>query len=167
MTRPTCPCGRAPIHGRTHQCRLCWWDDLHANHPDEFPEIPTIGAPGLLVDHRVGRCAYVAPDVELEGENIRIHDMAAVGTRPFDFVRDGDQLKGFPRCGNLVIYDGVEVFPFANIDIGFLGTTIIESQTKIDHHVHVTSVENTGISVASDSVRSSPTDKSSAARRSR
>ncbi|MBL4689703.1 MAG: hypothetical protein JKY37_34260 [Nannocystaceae bacterium] len=132
MTDPTCGCNRGHRpHGNTGKCRLCWSETLE---PDSFPDVPMDPAS----DPRVSPGALVFSEHVTMGTGVRVHGMASVGSRPFEFVRDEQGvLQGFPRCGDVVLGDNVEIFPYANVDAGFLGTTEIRQGTKIDHYVHV------------------------------
>jgi len=128
--------GRRVHDGLDGECKLCLWE-RSSEAWDAFPEHSWFDGAGVAMDHRVGRRAYVAGRVAL-GVEVRIHDMACVGTRPFDFVRDEHgTLRGFPRNGGVVVGDFVEIFPFANVDAGFLGDTVIGRHSKLDRHVHV------------------------------
>lgn len=132
-----CKCERSRIHEGAFVCKFCIREAWSFGN-DPFPDLAQFGSHGVQVDSRVGRRAYVAQNVLL-GQRVRIHDLAMVGSRPFEFLRneEGCLLNGFPRSGSVQINDDVEVFPFANIDAGFLDDTIVGARTKIDHHVHV------------------------------
>ena len=128
----TCPCG-ARAHDGYAYCRRCLRPTMT---PDVWPDLLGTGN-GIWVEDGIARHAILGPRVSY-GRGVRVHDFAYVGSRPFEFTREPDgTLEGFPRCGGVVLGNGVEVFPFANVDAGFLGDTIIGEGTKIDHYVHV------------------------------
>lgn len=77
------------------------------------------------------------PENIIIGAGVIVHPLASVGTTPFEFVMIDGRHRGFPRCGGVILKDDVEIFPYANVDCGFLGMTILGQGTKIDHHVQV------------------------------
>ena len=72
------------------------------------------------------------------GKNVTIMEHCVIGSLGFGFVRDDDETPlWITQIGGVVIEDDVEIFPFSNVDLGTFGDTIIESNAKIDHFVHV------------------------------
>jgi len=79
------------------------------------------------------------------GKNVIIMEHCVIGSRGFGFVRDDDRTPlWITHVGGVVIEDDVEIFPFANVDCGTFGDTVIESKAKIDHFVHVSHNTRTG-----------------------
>jgi len=72
------------------------------------------------------------------GKNVTIREHCVIGSHGFAFPRDDKgTLLRLTHIGGVIIEDNVEIFPFANVDRGTFGDTVIESGTKIDHYVHV------------------------------
>jgi UDP-3-O-[3-hydroxymyristoyl] glucosamine N-acyltransferase len=71
------------------------------------------------------------------GDRVTIHAGGVVGSDGFGYVRDGDEYLKFPQRGRLLIQDDVEIGANSTVDRGSLGTTTIESGTKLDNLVHV------------------------------
>jgi len=72
------------------------------------------------------------------GKNVMIREHCIIGSLGFGFVRNDDEIPlWITQAGGVVIEDGVEIFPFSNVDCGTFGNTVIESKAKIDHFVHV------------------------------
>ena len=127
-----CSCGER-AHDGHHLCRRCLRDSMPR---DQWPDVLATGN-GLWVEHGIARHALLTRGVKY-GARVRVHDLAYVGSRPFEFTREADRtLLGFPRCGGVVLGDDVEIFPFTNVDAGFLGDTVVGRGTKIDHHCHI------------------------------
>jgi UDP-3-O-[3-hydroxymyristoyl] glucosamine N-acyltransferase LpxD len=65
--------------------------------------------------------------------NADIHETAVLGGEGFSFVAG----RRMPHLGGVWLGADVEIGPYVTIDRAVLGETIIESQVKIDAHVHV------------------------------
>jgi UDP-3-O-[3-hydroxymyristoyl] glucosamine N-acyltransferase len=85
----------------------------------------------------VGAHSVIHDGAEI-GNNVMIREHCSIGGAGFGFVRDeNDRLVHFPHVGKVVIEDGVEVFPFANVDRGSLGETRVRRGSKVDHYAHI------------------------------
>lgn len=72
------------------------------------------------------------------GRNVVVYPYCVIGYEGFGFYNDVvGGLKNFPCHGKTILGDNVEVFSFVNIDRGTLDDTVIEENTKIDHHCHI------------------------------
>lgn len=83
-----------------------------------------------------GHC-IVHDNVEI-GKRVHIHAHTCLGSDGFSFEwNECGDIEKFPHIGKCVIEDDVEIYPYANIDRGTLGTVRVGRGTKIDHYVHV------------------------------
>lgn len=83
-----------------------------------------------------GHC-MVHDHVEI-GKRVHIHAHTCLGSDGFSFEwNECGDIEKFPHIGKCIIEDDVEIYPYANIDRGTLGTVRVGRGTKIDHYVHV------------------------------
>ena len=71
------------------------------------------------------------------GSGCVLHAGAVIGAPGFGYVREKDELIGFPQIGRVVLGERVEIGANTCIDRGALGDTVIGSDTKIDNLVQV------------------------------
>ena len=106
----------------------------------------TIIMPHVWIGHdaRIGSNCLLYPGVVVReecviGDRAVIHSGAVIGSDGFGFVTDrktGKHTK-IPQLGNVVIKDDVEIGANVTIDRATLGSTIVESGTKIDNLVQL------------------------------
>lgn len=83
-----------------------------------------------------GHCV-VHDDVKV-GKRVHLHAHTCIGSDGFSFEWNTvGEIEKFPHISHCIIEDDVEIYPYANIDRGTLGTVRVGRGTKIDHHVHV------------------------------
>lgn len=80
--------------------------------------------------------AVIHPSVQFKGRSI-IRAGAVVGSIPFAFdIQDGHRVRRIPRK-TVSVYDDVEVFEGATIDLGIEVSTILGDGAKIGQQAHV------------------------------
>ncbi|NNN06501.1 MAG: UDP-3-O-(3-hydroxymyristoyl)glucosamine N-acyltransferase [Elusimicrobia bacterium] len=95
-------------------------------------------------DAKIGRNCLLYPQVVVReecelGDDVIVHSGTVIGSDGFGFTTDrktGRHAK-IPQIGNVVIKDRVEIGANAAIDRATLGSTVVESGTKIDNLVHI------------------------------
>ncbi len=95
-------------------------------------------------DAKIGRDCRLYPQVVVReecelGDEVIVHAGAVIGADGFGFTTDrktGRHAK-IPQIGNVVIQNRVEIGANVTIDRATLGSTIVESGTKIDNLVHL------------------------------
>jgi len=71
------------------------------------------------------------------GDRCLIKSGAVIGEKGFSFERDGDKLIRVEHTGGVLIGDDVEIGSHTTVVQGTVYDTILESQVKLDDHVHV------------------------------
>lgn len=72
------------------------------------------------------------------GNNVIINGCTVLGSDGFGYNRDRKGLPiQFPHLGRIIIKDNVEIGSNSSIDLGALGDTVIEKNSKIDNLVHI------------------------------
>lgn len=107
-------------------------------HPSVSIEANCIIGNCIIGKNSVIKANSIINDRSHLGNNVIIHSHVVIGSDGFGFVRDnGGHLNKFPHIGNVIIEDDVEIYPFSNVDLGSLGSTIIGKGSKIDHYCHI------------------------------
>lgn len=134
--------------------RLTFARALHVmavNPGFDEPLLPAVIAPDAIVsptavigrDVRIGSRTVIGHHVVIAdgvtiGADCHVKSQAVIGESGFGFERDEN---GIPvrmlHLGAVVIGDRVEIGSFTTVCRATLGSTIIESDSKIDDHVHV------------------------------
>jgi UDP-3-O-[3-hydroxymyristoyl] glucosamine N-acyltransferase len=106
----------------------------------------TVLMPQVFVgaDAKIGRNCVLYPQVVLReecelGDGVIVHSGAVIGADGFGFTtsrKTGRHTK-IPQIGNVVIKDHVEIGANVTIDRATLGSTVVESGTKIDNLVQL------------------------------
>lgn len=94
------------------------------------------------VGARIGSRSVLYPGVVVMkdcviGEQVTIHANTVIGAEGFGFIPSRDGLHKVPQRGNVRIDDGVEIGPVCTIDCATFDSTHIETNAKLDSHVHV------------------------------
>lgn len=72
------------------------------------------------------------------GHNVLISEYCNIGGEGFGHIRNEvNLLENMLHIGSVIIEEGVEIFPYTNVDRGTLGATRIGKGTKIDHYCHI------------------------------
>lgn len=102
-----------------------------------------IGPHSIIGDVKIGKGSvihghcFIHDNVEI-GSGVHLHAHTCVGSDGFSFEWNSKgKIEKLPHIGRCIIEDDVEIFPFANIDRGTLGTVRIGKGTKIDHYAHI------------------------------
>ena len=113
-------------------------------HPDaQVAENVSIGPYSIIGRAKIasgtvihGHC-FIHDNTEI-GERVHLHAHTCIGSDGFSFEWNEDGgIEKLPHIGKCIIEADVEIYPFANVDRGTLGTVRVGRGTKLDHHVHV------------------------------
>ncbi|MBX2909277.1 MAG: hypothetical protein KF706_06575 [Chitinophagales bacterium] len=103
----------------------------------------TIGAYSVIGSCTIGDNTQIGEFVKIFdsvtiGANVLIRENVSIGGEGFGFYTHSDgTVEHIPHIGSVKIGNNVQIFPFANIDRGTLGSTEIGNGSVIDHYVHV------------------------------
>ena len=103
----------------------------------------TIIASGAVIGHHcfIGRNGLVGANAAIScsiiGDNVIIHQGAAIGQDGFGFAMGAAGHKKVPQIGRVIIQDHVEIGANTTIDRGALSDTVIGEGTKIDNLVQI------------------------------
>lgn len=98
---------------------------------------------GAVVGYRcfIGRNCLVAANASIScsiiGDNVIIHQGAAIGQDGFGFAMGPEGHRKVPQIGRVIIQDSVEIGANTTIDRGALGDTVIGEGSKIDNLVQI------------------------------
>jgi UDP-3-O-[3-hydroxymyristoyl] glucosamine N-acyltransferase len=103
-----------------------------------------IGAFSIIDECEIGDGTIVGTNVRLFnkvkiGKNCIIREFCSIGGQGFGFYRENNSVlfQHIPHVGSVIIEDNVHIYPYVNIDLGTIGSTIIGYNTIIDHFVHI------------------------------
>lgn len=78
------------------------------------------------------------PPNEIKTSFLQIDATALIGRDGFGYVRNEiGELEPMPHAGNVVIEENVTIRAFVTIDRAVVGSTVIKTGTRIDHHSHI------------------------------
>lgn len=78
----------------------------------------------------------VPPWVEI-GKNCMIYEGVLLGTEGFGYAQDDNGTWiHIPHIGKLIIGNDVDIYPYATLNRGTVGNTIIGDGCRLDHRVH-------------------------------
>lgn len=103
----------------------------------------TILRSGVVVGEyvQIGTNCIIGAGVKIQcahiGNQVIIHNNAAIGQDGFGFAWDGQMVQKVPQIGEVHIGDLVEIGACTTIDRGSLGQTIIGDMCKIDNLVQI------------------------------
>jgi UDP-3-O-[3-hydroxymyristoyl] glucosamine N-acyltransferase len=109
----------------------------------QLAEDVTVGPYCVLGSCRVGAGSRIGAfcrihDGVVLGRRVKIREHASLGGVGFGAERGPDGiLARFPHHGSVIVEDGVEIFPYANVDRGTFGPTRVGEGTFVDHYVHI------------------------------
>lgn len=94
------------------------------------------------VNSKIGKNTKLYPGVKIYyntiiGDDCIIHSGAVIGADGFGFFPVGTNIKKLYQIGNVIIKNNVEIGANTTIDRATTGSTIIESNVKIDDQVHI------------------------------
>jgi UDP-3-O-[3-hydroxymyristoyl] glucosamine N-acyltransferase len=92
----------------------------------------TIGDGTVVYDH-----VKIYPGVSI-GRDCVVREFVTIGGEGFGYTKEADGANThIPHIGTVVVEDRVHLFPFANVDRGTLGATVVRQGAVLDHYVHV------------------------------
>ena len=137
----------ARVQARTQPNDEVWGEGVHPSaivSPEaELAKDVVVGPFSVVGRCVVGEGSRIAAFCRLHddvriGSRVCIRDHVSIGGVGFGVERGpGGMLARFPHHGSVEIEDGVEIFPYANVDRGTFGPTRLGQGTFIDHYVHI------------------------------
>jgi UDP-3-O-[3-hydroxymyristoyl] glucosamine N-acyltransferase len=98
---------------------------------------------GAVIGYRcyIGRNCLIAANASIScsiiGDNVIIHQGAAIGQDGFGFAMGPQGHRKVPQIGRVIIQDNVEIGANTTVDRGALSDTVIGEGTKIDNQVQI------------------------------
>lgn len=103
----------------------------------------SIGPYALVGESQIGNDTKVEAFAKIHdnviiGSNVLISEYCNIGGQGFGhIINENGENENMPHVGNVIIENGVEIFPFSNVDRATLSSTVIKKNTKIDHYCHI------------------------------